>query len=260
MIHSIRRVCNVKSGVRNITFDSKKVKCISLDVTGTLLVHSQCVERTYADCISWAGIPDVPAPLELSPPFKAAFKNASQRYPCYGHHNHMSSRDWWSCMAADFVTRANIAMSPAEFDRFFTRLYQHFGCQRGYEVLPDAAALLRWVSEEASAGRKKYYMGIITNTDFRTIDSILPVMGIHDHFDWFVCSRGVGVEKPGLPIFEEAHRRAQLVHPGIRRDEILHIGDNLVTDFYGAQAAGFQALFLGKEEKREKELSYVIIC
>jgi putative hydrolase of the HAD superfamily len=71
-------------------------------------------------------------------------------------------------------------------------------------------------------------------------------MGIHDYFDWFLCCRDVGMEKPEVGIYEEAHRRAQLHLPGVLKEEMLHIGDNFTTDFCGARAAGMQALFLGK--------------
>ena len=88
-------------------------------------------------------------------------------------------------------------------------------------------------------------MGITTNTPVRTVETVLPMLGLHEYFKWFVCCKDVGVEKPGKEIFDRTFSDAQFWHPELRRDEVLHIGDSLAADFCGARAAGFQALFLG---------------
>ena len=245
---TVRRVSmlNIASKVRHIQFDASKVKVITLDVTGTLLLHKQAVAQAYAECIEWAEIPAPPPLSEVNKAFRDAYKHALQMYPCFGHSTNMPTRDWWKTMAADFLVRCHVTMTKTEFDRFFTRLYQHYGCQRGYEILPDATDLLNWVRKLREDGKKRYYLGIITNTDCRTIDTVLPMLGLHDHFEFFVCCREIGVEKPDAGIYNEAYLRAQTRIPGIKREEILHIGDNFTTDFCGARAAGFQAFFLGK--------------
>ena len=96
-----------------------------------------------------------------------------------------------------------------------------------------------------AAAKDKYTMGITTNTPIRTVETVLPMLGLHEYFKWFVCCRDVGVEKPGREIFDRTFSEAQFWHPELRREEVLHIGDSLAADFCGARAAGFQALFLG---------------
>jgi hypothetical protein len=46
-----------------------------------------------------------------------------------------------------------------EFDRFFRRVYQHYGSLDGYEKLPDALPFLDWLSNQ-----NRYSLGITTNT------------------------------------------------------------------------------------------------
>jgi HAD superfamily hydrolase (TIGR01549 family) len=151
-------------------------------------------------------------------------------------------------MAEDFLQRAGYKVTDAQANRFFTKLYQHYGSQAGYEVLPDASDLLTWVRDynNSALEGQRYSLGVITNTDHRTIDSILPMMGLHHDFDWFLCCHDVGAEKPEQAIFEAAHEAARFSVPDLKREEILHIGDNFATDFCGARAAGLQALFVGK--------------
>jgi putative hydrolase of the HAD superfamily len=235
------------SATRSIRFDATKVRVISLDVTGTLLLHKQAVAKTYSDCIVWAGLPR-PEIDVVKKAFKEAYYNTLQRYPCFGHSTGTSGRDWWRIMAEDFLQRAGYKVTEAQANRFFTKLYQHYGSQAGYEVLPDASDLLTWVRDynNSALEGQRYSLGVITNTDHRTIDSILPMMGLHHDFDWFLCCHDVGAEKPEQAIFEAAHEAARFSVPDLKREEILHIGDNFATDFCGARAAGLQALFVGK--------------
>merc|ERR1712216_797155 len=90
----------------------------------------------------------------------------------------------------------------------------------------------------------------------RTIDTVVPMLGFHDYFRWFTCSQEVGEEKPHEKIFAEAHRQAQFSVPGIARNEILHIGDSLESDFCGARAAGFQAVCLDRTDSAVKVTQY----
>lgn len=128
-----------------------------------------------------------------------------------------------------------------EFDRFFRKVYQHYGSLDGYEKLPDAVPFLDWLQNQ-----KKYSLGVTTNTPMRTVETVLPMNGFDKYFEWFLCSQDVGIEKPDKGIFECTYQRALFWTPDLKREEILHIGDSMVSDFCGAKAAGFQALLLDR--------------
>ena len=49
------------------TFDPASVRAISLDVTGTLLVHPTPIMQTYAEAAVWARLPNPPSSEELKP-------------------------------------------------------------------------------------------------------------------------------------------------------------------------------------------------
>ena len=65
-------------------FDPKRVRAISLDVTGTIMVHAEPIMKTYADAASWAGVPNPPTEAQLKPAFKAAYKDMHFKFPCFG--------------------------------------------------------------------------------------------------------------------------------------------------------------------------------
>jgi len=76
------------------------------------------------------------------------------------------------------------------------------------------------------------------------------MIGLHNHFQWFVCAQDIGAEKPERAIFDAAHREATFwvgqSQKELDRSDILHIGDSLAADFCGAKAAGFQAFYLDR--------------
>ena len=76
--------------------NGKRIKAISFDVTGTLIVHRDPVMETYANAAAWAKLPDPPTAAELKPAFKQAYKETLMDSPCFRNHPRLySSRNWW---------------------------------------------------------------------------------------------------------------------------------------------------------------------
>lgn len=227
------------------------IKAISLDVTGTILAHRFPIFQTYAAAAVWARLPNPPSADDLKPAFKSAYFEALTSRPCFGHAQGQSPREWWVetvKLALANCGRGNY--TDDEFNRFFRRVYQHYGCAEGYIELPDAKPFLIWAAD------KGITMGITTNTPYRTMDTVVPMLGFHDYFKWFTCSHEVGEEKPQEKMFAEAHRQADFWVPGIQREEILHVGDSLEADFCGAKAAGLQGIVLDRSESAVKVTQY----
>ncbi|WP_022940531.1 HAD-IA family hydrolase [Psychromonas hadalis] len=87
--------------------------------------------------------------------------------------------------------------------------------------------------------RKQYPIIAITNgnVDERQI-------GLHDKFE-FILKAGEGFKaKPAADLFIEAARRLK-----IEVSDILHIGDHLISDVYGAQNSGAQAVWLNEHQQ-----------
>jgi len=224
---------------------SGRVRAVSLDVTGTLITHGEPVMKSYADAAVWARLPDPPSESELKPAFKAAYKEALLEYPCFGGRDGLNGREWWRKVirrVLDNVGRGYY--SDAEFERYFRRVYQHFGSPRGYARLADADDFLAWAADESNL-----LLGITSNTPARHMESVLPMLGLHDNFRWFACAQDVGFEKPAPEMFEAALEQARFWIPDLEPHEVLHIGDSLACDLCGAKAFGFQAVLLDRSNE-----------
>mmetsp|Transcript_50403 Transcript_50403/g.107341 ORF Transcript_50403/g.107341 Transcript_50403/m.107341 type:complete len:302 (+) Transcript_50403:79-984(+) len=223
----------------------KKIRAISLDVTGTLLATREPVIKSYHDAALWARLTDPPSQAELKRGFKIAFRERCIESPCFGGVEGISGRDWWRTTVARVLHHANpdVSHSEEEFDRYFRRVYQHFGSPSGYMVLEDARGMLASLRESSS----DLLLGITSNTPTRHMESVLPMLdSLHDHFSWFACSQDVKHEKPAIEIFEASYNRAKFWLPDLQKDEIIHIGDSYACDYCGARRFGFQALLLDR--------------
>lgn len=99
---------------------------------------------------------------------------------------------------------------------------------------PDLPATFRRHHDE---GRK---IAVISNTGMTegyTLRQILDKLGLLEYIHYELYSDVLNLAKPDVRIFEELTRRSN-----IAADKILHIGDNQVADYRGAQDAGLQAL------------------
>lgn len=199
---------------------------------------------TYAEAAIQSRLPNPPSAIELKPAFKKAYRDRLAEYPCFREGTGDSGRKWWRGTVKRTLDIIGRTYSPAEFERFFRRVYQHYGSGDGYEILPDAEQFLRFLGEQ------KVSLGVCTNTPTRSIETVLPMLGLHKNFDWFVCCQDVGFEKPAPDIFDAVYKEAAFWCPGepLERHEILHIGDSLAADFCGAKAAGFQAILLDRSD------------
>ncbi|MCG9128669.1 HAD family hydrolase [Candidatus Poribacteria bacterium] len=74
--------------------------------------------------------------------------------------------------------------------------------------------------------------------------------GLEDYFDFVVFSQDIEVEKPDVRFFEIAAQKCNL-----DLTKILHVGDSLVNDVYGAKNAGCYTVWLNRNgEKNNTEI------
>ena len=139
--------------------------------------------------------------------------------------------------------KPDVKYSDHDFDRYFRRVYQHFASPGGYMLLDDAKNLL-----DSLSSSDEVLMGITSNTPTRHMETVLPMLDIHNHFKWFSCSQDVGYEKPSLQIYEASFEQARFWIPDLLPEEVLHIGDSYAADYCGAKRFGFQALLLDRSD------------
>jgi len=263
----------------------RNVRALSLDVTGTLIRHLDPIAETYSEALAWSTFPKRISPDELKPSFKKAYFQTLSDFPCFGSAAGLSSRQWWvkcvkTCLAETGLTEEDY--SEKDFNRWFRRVYQNYGCPAGYVLMSDTFPFLKWATEQG------YLLAVTTNTPSRTMDSVLPFMGLHQYFRCFTCSQDVGVEKPDKAIFD--HSLAELQHfaakiasgaiaddcvrkfdtagfnqaetiatnkyqkirdgerddTTLHPDQVLHIGDSMPADLCGPRAAGWLGMYLDR--------------
>lgn len=220
------------------------IKAVSFDVTGTILVHKYPIMDTYAKCaLDTKLCNDPPTSHDFKGAFRMAYKEQLLKHPCFGS----DDRQWWKATVKRAVElTGRTTCTPRDFNRFFRKVYQHYGSMDGYEVLPDTLPLLHHLQSNDPT----LCLGITTNSPIRSIDSVLPMMGLAKYFSFFTSCQEVGFEKPSANIFNESYKEAKMLlgrqSIELKKCEVLHIGDSLSADFCGAKAFGFSALHLDR--------------
>jgi putative hydrolase of the HAD superfamily len=109
---------------------------------------------------------------------------------------------------------------------------------------PDARELLR------SLKSQNKLLGIVCNTGMTPgteLRRFLAMQGVGDCFDLMIFSDEVGVRKPDSRIFDMVARGLR-----VKPHEIVHVGDNLKSDAWGAKNAGLVAIHLSGSAGRDK--------
>jgi HAD superfamily hydrolase (TIGR01509 family) len=109
---------------------------------------------------------------------------------------------------------------------------------------PDAPELLQQLkSREISTG-------LICNTGLTPgvgLRSFLEKENVAQYFELMIFSEEIGIRKPDARIF---HLAAKTL--GVNPRNAVHVGDDLYTDIWGAQNAGFKAILFRSEIGRDR--------
>ncbi|XP_077220900.1 haloacid dehalogenase-like hydrolase (HAD) superfamily protein isoform X2 [Tasmannia lanceolata] len=221
-----------------------KLRCVTIDVTGTLIAYKGELGDYYCMAAKSVGLP-CPDYKRMHEGFKGAYTDMAKRYPCFGHEAKLPNIKWWKLCVKDSFIRAGYDYDEETFEKVFRRIYSTFGSSAPYTVFPDSQPFLRWVR-----GRG-ILVGIVSNAEYRYQDVILPALGLEQGSEWDfgVFSGLVGVEKPDPRIYEIALEKAGNIAP----DEVLHIGDSMRKDYLPARSVGMQALLLDRFKTPDAE-------
>lgn len=223
----------------------RSLRCVTLDVTGTILSFQGKLGEWYALAAARSGLSLSCGPKEIEKAFKLAYKELCASSPCFGG-DEMTTRSWWRLVVLRSFELAGERLSAAEQERVFQRVYSLFGSHSTYKAFDDAKPFLKWCH------RRGLVTGVISNADERYMDDILPLLNLDVHIDFFECSKRTLCEKPDPRMFGAALSQANEVakmqgdYSPIKACEVLHIGDSLEKDFGGAVAAGWNAVLLDR--------------
>lgn len=112
-------------------------------------------------------------------------------------------------------------------------------------AMADTTSFIPGAKELIEALHGKVRMGIITN-GFTELQPVrLQRLGLSEKFFPVVASEGVGASKPNRRIFD--HALELMGHPP--RDQVLMVGDTLMTDVRGGIDAGLRTCWLNAAGK-----------
>lgn len=214
-----------------------KLRCITVDVTGTLIAYKGDLGDYYCLAAKSVGLP-CPDYQRMHAGFKVAYTNMAKQYPCFGHAAKMPNITWWKTCVKDSFEKAGYSYEEETFEKVFKRIYAVFGSSAPYTCFPESRPFLRWARD------KGLLVGIVSNAEYRYKDVILPALGINQGSEWdFGVFSGLeGVEKPNPRIYELALEKAG----NVPANQVLHIGDSMRKDYVPATSIGMHGLLLDR--------------
>ncbi len=200
-----------------------RIKAITLDLDDTLWPVWPTIERAELALQRWLSehAPATAALCSNAQERMAIRQQVNQQYPEQAHDLSFLRRE----AIRESLRRAGDATDMAEsaFEVFFSYRHQvtlYDGVAQALQRLASQYALIALSNGNADV--------------FKTEAAA--------HFKAAVSAREVGVAKPDVRIFHAAAAQA-----AVRPDEVLHVGDDMTADVFGALQAGMQAVWVNRE-------------
>jgi putative hydrolase of the HAD superfamily len=206
-----------------------EIQLVFFDVGGTLVELSGSVGDIYGRFARRYGIDR--DPVAMTDAFSRSFREQPPlAFPRGTPEDelHGLERDWWRRLALEVIPEF------AEFDKFFSEVYEFFRGREAWQLFDDAIPTL------AELKNRGLRLAIISNYDSR-IDDLLRVFELEHFFDGVHVSSRIGAAKPDTEIFLSALRYHQ-----VEPQRALHVGDSLREDVEGASAVGMRAVLLDR--------------
>jgi putative hydrolase of the HAD superfamily len=217
------------------------MRVVTFDAAGTLIRLVRPPGVIYAEVAQLFGFSLDPDRVQEA--FRSTWGTFAPPTECAGPVPD-DDREWWRGLVVRTMELAGYRIEP--FDDYFKTVYQFFARPGVWELWPDVPLVMTELT------RLKIRLGIISNFD-RRLYEIFAHLGIRETFEHMIISSEIGVRKPAARIFKEAAQRFD-----VNVSEILHVGDELESDFAGARAAGLDALLVNhKESKLPRILSFL---
>lgn len=211
--------------VRAVT-EPVTVRAVTLDAGGTLIDPARSVGAIYAEVAARHGCRADPALLDR----RFAEAVDARPGPDAGPTGTPDEeRAWWSAFVREVFGPGE---GPADFDRFHAELHAVFAEPGTWRVYADAVPALERLRAEG------FRLAIVSNWDSR-LEALCARLGLRSLVQAVVTSSATGAAKPSPRIFHEAAARL-----GVRPGEVLHVGDRLREDVWGAQQAGLTPVWL----------------
>ncbi|MDK1476093.1 HAD family hydrolase [Streptomyces sp. 549] len=127
---------------------------------------------------------------------------------------------------------AGLDLADAEADEWFGRYVARYEAE--WALFPDVLPVLDALADG-------YRHGVLSNSSTRNQDRKLRTLGVRDRFEVLVCAEDLRCAKPDPGAFAAACEAM-----GLPPEEVVYVGDQLVTDAQGARAAGLTGVWLDR--------------
>ena len=156
-------------------------------------------------------------------------------------HIEMKSNIWWE----EILEKLNIQFTTNDIEKIINTSHQIWQTQ--ISLYPEVKELLLNL-------KKKYKIVCISNiSEGYLAREDMKLLDIYLLFDFVLTSSDLGIRKPSPIIFEHALNKL-----GIKKNEMIFIGDDLVSDIQGAKAAGLlMAIHIKRHHSYKKQDSYL---
>lgn len=203
----------------------KNIKVISFDLDDTLYDNHEVIRLAEKQCVDFLS---QAAELQLSVQDWQQWKqDIFKRDPIFCE-NVTAWREKTIRELLKFYGK-----SAVEIERISAATMQHFiDYRHRIDIPPQSIEILNQLKQQFS-------LSVITN------GNVTPSKIGFDQFELVLCGGVQGRAKPHKDLFAQT-----AAHFNVELSEILHVGDNLITDVHGAIQAGCQAVWLNLSEKR----------
>jgi putative hydrolase of the HAD superfamily len=218
------------------------IKAIFFDGAGTLIHLPKSVGHHYALVGKRVGLALDAEALDWA--FTACWKQMPTR-PAIDGPREDDDKGWWRELVDHVIDQVAPRTSELDRDTFFEVAYSHFAEAGVWELYPD-------VMEVLEALRPRFELAVISNFDGR-LRMILEQLGVSQFFSQVFLSSELGAEKPDPSIYQRALKLS-----GLAPNETLHVGDDPVRDWEGAEAAGLTVFRLERARNSLRDLLAIL--
>ncbi|PYJ11929.1 MAG: hypothetical protein DMF06_01135 [Verrucomicrobia bacterium] len=218
------------------------IKGVFFDGAGTLIHLPQSVGFHYALVGRHVGLSLDAAALDGA--FIECWKQAPPRPPTEGPRED-DDKGWWRELVDQVIGRVAPRTKDLDRDTFFEAAYSHFGEPGVWELYPDVIDVLKNL-------QPRFDLAVVSNFDGR-LRVILEHLGVSEYFSHVFVSSELGVDKPDPLIYQRA---LKLI--GLTPDETLHVGDDPIRDWRGAEAAGLSVFRLERPRNSLRDLLAIL--
>lgn len=214
------------------------MKAIFFDAAGTLIHLPKSVGHHYALVGQRLGLALDVAALDRA--FIDCWKRTPAR-PAIDGPRDDDDKPRWRELVYQVVEQVAPGTSDLDRDAFFESAYSHFAEAGVWDLYPDVVEVLELL-------RSRFDLAVLSNFDGR-LRMILEQLGLSRFFSHVFLSSELGADKPDPLIYRRA-----LKISGVAPNEVLHVGDDPVRDWQGAEAAGLSIFRLERPRNSLRDL------